>query len=187
VLPVRDILDTLLAAQRRSGFPDLGGTHAVATIPISDRLLNEFIARALPADGALRSVVLRAQDGDQFVLDLRVAMGPLALPVSLTVAIESQPEFPERPVLTLRLKNPGLLARAGSMLPMLSRLPPGIILNGDLIQIDLARVLRSFDPAEVRSYIKELRVTTRAGRIVLSVRGAIDPGSSITEVAEVHD
>ena len=34
------------------------------------------------------------------------------------------------------------------MLRMLSRLPPGIVLNGDLIRIDLARVLGPFDPAE---------------------------------------
>ena len=41
----------ILQHQQRGGFPDLAGTEASATIPISDRLLNEVIATLMPKEG----------------------------------------------------------------------------------------------------------------------------------------
>ncbi len=171
---MREILDPLLDAQRRSGFPDVAGAHAAATIPLTDRLVNDLIGKLLPPGGPVRSVVLQAQDGDQFVANLQVALGPIGLPVRLNFAIESQPDFPERPTLGLRLKNPALLTRFGALVSVSSRLPPGITIREDLIQVDLAILLARYDAAEAGRYVRELRVTTSAGKFVLSLRAAVD-------------
>ena len=173
------ILEALLDQQRRAGFPDLAGAHVAATIPITDRLLNELVARLLPRDGAVRGVVLHAKPGNEIAADIRVAKGGMTLPISLTLEIDSQPVLPRRPVLGLRLKNaPRLLTLGGSMLRIFDVLPPGIAMDGDRIHIDLEALLAPQGAADVLRYLTELRVTTSVGAVVLSVRAGVEPASN---------
>lgn len=170
------ILEAFLKQQRHAGFPDLAGTHAAATIPVADRLLNELIARLLPHNGAVREVVLHARQGNEIAADVRVAKGAMTLPISLMLEIESQPVLPQRPVLGLRLKNaPRLLTLGGAMLRMFDVLPPGISMDGDRIHINLEALLAPHDTADLFRYLTELRVTTSVGVVVLSVRAGIEP------------
>ena len=51
----------LLRQQQASGFADIAGTQVTATIPVSERLINQIIAANLPPGGALRHAELHAQ------------------------------------------------------------------------------------------------------------------------------
>ena len=175
---MRAILEAIFAQQRHAGFPALAGANAAATIPVSDRLLNELIAPLLRPDGALRSIVLHARDGNQIGVDVRVARGPWSVPVGLTLEIESQPVLPQRPVLGLRLRKSPVLVTLGSLIVRLfAALPPGIFMQGERIEIDLDVLLARYDATELLRYLTELRVTTDAGVVVVSVRLRVEPPS----------
>jgi hypothetical protein len=166
----------LLQRQQRDGFPDLAGSEVAATIPISDRVLNELIAGLLSNGGKVRDVRLRAEEGNRLTAEIQLA-GPRFLPtLAVRIAIEDQPELPARPTLGLRLAGPfGLVGRAASLLPSLALLPPGIALDGDRLEIDIRRLLAERGMEGWLEYLSELRVNTRAGAIVLDVRARIRP------------
>jgi hypothetical protein len=168
---VHEVLYDLLQRQRRAGFPDLAGAEAIATVPIADRLVNEIIARTLPPAGRLRELLVRADDGNQLRVTLRLSAGGLNLPVSLTLVIDEQPELPHNPALGLRLSGaPALFSLAAPVMRSLDLLPPGITLDGDRIRVDLQIVLAHYGKGELLNYVRELRVSTAARVIVLTIR-----------------
>ncbi len=168
------LLLDLLQRQLRDGFPDVAGSDVTATIPISDRAINELIAGLLPAGGRIREVKIESEAGNQVTAKIRLS-GPAALPtIPVTLAIEDQPELPSRPVLGLRLSHASrFVALAASALPTMVTLPPGITLDHDRILIDLRRLLADRGLEDWLEYVTDLRLTTSAGAVVLGIRAAI--------------
>jgi hypothetical protein len=167
----------LLQRQQRDGFPDLAGAEIVATMPISERLINEAIARMLPRGGKVRSVRATAEDGNHVTAEIRLS-GPSFLPaIPVRFAIEDQPQLPERPTLGLRLaKASGLVAMVASSFPSVaSLLPTGVAIDGDRIRIDIRRLLADRNLEGWLDYVTDLRVNTRAGVVVVDVRARIGP------------
>jgi hypothetical protein len=174
---VNPALRDLLQRQQRDGFPDLTGTEVGATIPVSERLINEVLSQMIPPGGRVREVRFTVAEGNQVTAEIRLS-GPSFLPaIPLTFAIEDQPRLPERPTLGLRLqRSAGLVAMTASLLPGIAdRLPAGITLDGDRLQIDLRRLLADRNAAGWLDYATDLRVNTRAGAVILDVRGRISP------------
>jgi hypothetical protein len=104
--------------------------------------------------------------------------GPSFLPsIPVSFAIEDQPLLPDRPTLALRLmRASGLMAMAGSFIPALtSALPPGIAMDGDRITIDIRRLLTERKMEAWLDYLTDLRVSTRAGALLVDVRATIRP------------
>jgi hypothetical protein len=167
----------LLERQRRDGFPDVAGSDLAATIPISDRLLTEFVATLLPDGGKVRAVQVTAQDGNRLTVKVKLS-GPSLIPaIPVTLAIESQPEFPERPILGLRLAQASkFVSLAASALPAMVTLPPGISMNDDRIRIDFRALLAERGLEAWLPYLSGLQITTRAGAVVVHLRAAV-PGS----------
>jgi hypothetical protein len=167
--PVSD----LLQRQQRDGFPDLLGTELTATIPIADRLINELIAGALPSGGKVREIVLQSDEDQRLTVKIRLSAAFLP-PIPVALLIEEQPSLPGRPVVVLRLAQAsGFGVLAGSAVSSFAKLPPGITVNGDRIQIDLRQLLLERNMADVLDYLTDLRIATKPGAIVLDVRGAI--------------
>ena len=163
----------LLDTQQRDGFPDLRGSEAVLTIPLSDRLVNEAIAAFLPAGGKVREVTVQLHDANRMTVKIRATSSFLpAIPVGLE--IEKQPALPDDPILTLKLANASkFVTLAASTLPAMVKLPPGIIVIGDRIRIDVRRLLSERHLDSWLAYISELRIGTREGALVLHVRATI--------------
>jgi hypothetical protein len=169
---VREFIDILLN-QRATGFPGFTGTHVAAFVPISANLLNDLIAQALPPGAAVSDVQIDPQPGNVLRVRLRIARAPLIPPLTITLLIERQPEFPESPVLVLRLASSGLtvLARAASRL--FEALPPGLRIENDLVLVDIAELLRQRGAIEWLQYVRELEITTAPGAVLVSVRSSI--------------
>jgi hypothetical protein len=170
---MRALFLDLLQHQGRLGYPDFAGTDAQAVIPITDRVLNEIIAKILPADGAVREVALRAEEGDRLAIKVTLARPSFLPPIPVTLLVHEQPELPHKPVLILKLS----LARAvmGLALRALSaaKLPPGISIVDETIQVDIRRMLAEHKMDEILQYVTELRVHTRAGVVVVSLRAQV--------------
>jgi hypothetical protein len=172
--PIALLCQDLLQRQLRDGFPDLVGTDVTATIPISDRAINELIACLLPAGGKIREVTIASEAGNQVTAKIRLS-GPAALPtIPVTLAIEDQPDLPSRPVLGLRLSHASrFVALAASALPTMVTLPPGITMDHDRILIDLRRLLAERGLEGWLEYVTDLRFTTSAGAVVLGIRAGV--------------
>ena len=54
----------LLQQELRDGFPGLAGGEVAATIPISDRIINELIASLIPEGGKVRDVTIASEPGN---------------------------------------------------------------------------------------------------------------------------
>jgi hypothetical protein len=170
-----ELLD-LLQRQLRDGLPDLAGTEVATTIHVSERLINELIAKLLSKTGKIREVRVRAEESNRVTAEIRVS-GPGFLPgIPVRFAIEEQPELPQRPTLRLRLeKSSALIGMAASMLPSLTTALPWIGIEGDRIRLDIRRLLAERNMEGWLDYVTDLRVYTRGGAIVLDVRARIRP------------
>ena len=171
---MNSVLLDLLQRQQRDGFPDLGGSDVVATIPVSERLVNETVATLLPPGGKVREVEIRAEADNRLTARVRLSASTLLPAIPVTLAIEEQPRLPEHPILSLKLAQAsGFVALAASTLPSMLTLPPGISIDGEHIRLDIRRLLAERKLDGWLEYLKELRITTRAGAIVLYVRVTI--------------
>jgi hypothetical protein len=171
---MNSVLLDLLQRQQRDGFPDLGGSEVVATIPVSERLVNEAVATLLPPGGKVREVEIRAEADNRLTARVRLSASTLLPAIPVTLAIEDQPRLPEHPILSLRLAQAsGFVALAASTLPSMLTLPPGISIEGEHIRLDLRRLLAERKLDSWLEYVTDLRISTRAGAIVLHVRVAI--------------
>jgi hypothetical protein len=160
----------LLQQQLTSGFADLAGARVSATIPVSERLINEVIVRGLPPRSPVHDVHVRPRDGNRFDVKLKLARPAFLPPISITAVIERQPDMPHSPVLGLRLSSlPGLMSVAGFGAGFLNVLPPGIKMEGDRLHVDLAALIGEHAMRVVLPFIERLNVTTVEGQLVVEL------------------
>ena len=169
-------LAALFNRQRQNGFSDLRGAHADLTIPISDRLLNEAVAGALPASAPVRDLRLAAHTGNRIAVRFKIASASFLPPLNINVLIEKQPELPASPTLVLKLEMGGLLSLAGPALRFLDALPPGIRVEHDRVYVDLSGLLADRGLAELLEYAEQVQVTTTEGALVLGIRARVRGG-----------
>ena len=163
----------LLRSLQATEFRDLAETRISATVPVSERLINELVAGTMPPTVPLREVHVHPEAGDAFAVRLspRAAFLP-SLTVRLT--IDRQPSLPGSPVLVLRMATMGgLFGLAAGALPIAQMLPPGVRLEGDLIHVDLQAIAAQRGFSEMLRYVRELRVTTEERRAVLHLLAAV--------------
>jgi len=163
----------LLEAQQRDGFPDIRGSDAALTIPVSDRLVNAVIAAFLPAQGRVREVVIQSHDGNQLTARIRTGSALLP-PISVGLEIDKQPALPDDAILSVKLSHASkFVTLAASALSTMVTLPPGLIIAGDQIRIDIRRLLAERRLESWLAYVSHLRISTREGAVVVNVRAAI--------------
>ena len=163
----------LLTRQQASGFEDLRGTDVSATVPISERLLNELIQSSLPRSVPFRDLHVAPHAGDRFLVRARVGSSPLLPSLKISVRIDRQPEFPSSPVLGLRLEMGPLMSLAGPALRFFDALPPGTHLEGDRLLVDIARLLEQRGLGQYLGYLHELQVHTVDGAVVVTTRAGV--------------
>jgi len=162
-----DRLSKLLGVDPR----ELSGTTVDVDLPLTPALINRKIAEYLTrADGKVSAVVVEPLAGDALNVHVRLK-ATLVPPLPVRLEIAGQPEWPASPVLVLRWSitgGLGVLARAASpVLSMFGTLPQGVRVDGDLIGIDIAEVLRSRGAGWLVPLVKRLRLhTSEAGATV---------------------
>lgn len=171
-MPTTDLL-TILHALRSTGFRDLSDARLSATVPVSERLINEIVATTLPPSVPVRELHVHPEAGDGFAVRVSPRSGLLpSLTIKLT--IHRQPALPDAPVLVLRLATlGGLFGIAAAALPIAQMLPPGVRLEGEYVQVDLAAIAAQQGFADVLPFVRALRVTTEPGRAILHLDAAV--------------
>lgn len=162
-----DVMDVrrIFSEQEQSGFPDLAGSDGQGRIRVSERLLNEIITEQLRGSSAVRELHVVPRADNRF--GVRVVTTKAFLPaISIEVAIDKQPSLPGDPVLGLTLSGLGGMMRfAGGFL---TSLPPGVRMDGERVFVDLRAALAAQGLASVLNYVKEVRLTTEEGRLIVS-------------------
>jgi hypothetical protein len=154
-------------------FRDLSGTCITANVPVSERLLNELVAAALPPDAPVRTVAIRPEGGDR--LSVRIEPKMAFIPaITLKLLIEAQPRLPESAVLILRMATlGGLFGLAGGAIS--GMLPPGVRLDGERILVDLREIAATRGFSDVFAYLTALQVHSDEGRLVVHVEAGVGP------------
>jgi hypothetical protein len=158
-----------------SGFEDLHGADVSATVPISERLLNEIIQESLPRSVPIRDLHVTPQAGDRFVVRTRIGSSPLIPALKLTVLIAEQPRLPSSSILVLKLEGRALVSLAGAALRFLEA-PAGVHFERDHIAIDIATLLEQRGFRQYLEFLRQLEVHTTDGVVVVTMRGGLPAG-----------
>jgi hypothetical protein len=160
----------LLAQLQSSAFGDLAGSRISARIPVSRSLVNQLVAQALEGTTTpVRDVDIQPRDDDRIDAIVRVSL-PFVPPLKVAIAIEEQPQFPASPVLVLRWSLlGGLGAIASRLIGARDRLPPGIKLDGDRLELDIPVLAARLPVAPMLSWVKTLELHSIADRVVVVV------------------
>jgi hypothetical protein len=175
---MNDPVVSLLADLRRTRFRDLAGARVSARLPLSAALLNRVAADTLRRTTIpVRSIDVRPLDDDRF--DLVVATKwAFVPPLTITLAIDRQPMFPDAPVLTLRWSLTGLGAIASQFVSRISALPDGIRIQQDRILLDIATLVARSPAAEAVPYIRSLALHSVQGVARIDVEMGVDDGAA---------
>lgn len=171
-MPASELIQILNHLQT-TRFQDVSGTRLSATIPASERLVNELVAATMPRNLPVREVSVRPEAGNRFSVRLtpRASMLPQ---LTLKLEIEKQPEFPASPVLVLRMATMGgLFGLAGAALPIGNMLPPGVRLDGERILVDLRAMAAQHGYGAYLEYVRDLRITTEPGRVLVHLNAGV--------------
>jgi hypothetical protein len=164
----------LLRRQEASGFVDLSGAVAGATIPISDRLINQVIAESLPRAGRIQQLRVKAVPGNQLAVRVTLSKPRFLPPLNLTVSIEQQPELPDSPIIGLRLSGGGgLMALAGPVATLFDALPPGVRMDKERVFVHLGTILAEHGLQSWLRYVEHLSVATGEGTVIISVAARV--------------
>jgi hypothetical protein len=163
----------LIAQQQRSGFADLAGSEAQATIRLTDRLLNQIIATELQRSRAIREAQARACAGDRLTVKIALAKPSFLPPIALDVVIEQQPALPDRPVLVLKLVGIGGLTRLAGLAATFLNLPPGIRIAGEHVHVDVSALLQQRALGFVLQHVEDLRLHTDEGALRVVFRSRV--------------
>jgi len=171
--PPSSFFERLLAGLQASGFQDLRGAEVSATVPISERLLNECIQETLPRSVPIRDLHVSPRDGDRFDVRARLGSSSLLPPLKAAVLIERQPDLPSSAVLVLKLEMGVLMSLAGPALRFLDALPHGIRLDRDRVHVDLAALLEQRGLGHYLQFIRRLEVHTAGGAVVATIDAGV--------------
>lgn len=172
---VASLLQHLLA----SDFADVAGARVSATIPLAEGLLNRAIALALPRDGKLRDLTVHPESDDWFTVRVKLARPEFLPRLKLRLRIERQPDLPASATIGFRIASlPGLMSFAGAALSFTHGLPPGVVLDGDRLTVDLRPLLERQGYARYLRYAERLHLATRAGRFVIDLGLRLDGDSA---------
>ena len=169
---------SLLRRQLQDGLPDLAGSEASLTIPISDRLLTQIVGASLPAGAPVREVQVRAEDGDRITLKVSLARPSFLPAIPIALVVHEQPALPEHAILTLRISQSAALVAMAERALKHAPLPAGVSVVGDLIHIDVQTLLAARNLEGVLSYVTHLNVHSRAGAVVVNLRGRVSGQSA---------
>jgi hypothetical protein len=160
-------LAAVLVNLRDAKFRDLSGARVSASVPVSERLLNEIVRATMPRNLPVRDVFVHPEAGNRF--SVRISPKAAFLPqLTLRLEIERQPQFPASPELVLRMATMGgLLGLAGAAFPIAGMLPPGVRLEGERIVVDLKALAHREGVVDLLGLVRELEITTEEGRVLI--------------------
>jgi hypothetical protein len=163
----------LLEALRAARFAGIQGARLALSLPISERLLNDALAIAMPPSVPVRNLAVTPLAGNQLAVSGSLTNAPFLPPLSLTFEIEAQPAAPDWRLHLRMLSFPGLLSMAGSMFKLDTMLPPGVRLEGQRVVVDIRALLEPRGLGDLLSYVDAIRIRSEGGRVIVQIDATV--------------
>ena len=176
MLALHAAIRDLLARQVQTGGADVRGATATLRVPLREHLLNELIADVvLPAYPSLRRLQVAIHPRNH--LDVTAASSQFTFLPTITVRLEIDAEVQgaPTPVVRLRVRREGVSGIIAPMLSLLAqRAPAGVRLDGGLIEIHLADLLRDTPAGSYLRMLRAARLDTDAGVLWVTANVGVD-------------
>ena len=160
-------MDKIFQRIIRSNFAELKGTTVDASVPLSQALINEFLAAALKGNKNVASIWAAIHAQNRISLDVKTTLLPW--PLSLKLKLDKSIDFASysSPKIRAWMENNRLLGSLGSLF---NALPEGIKLYGDQVVIDLGVFLRTPEQQKLLSLVKSVDIRTEEGKVILDAK-----------------
>ena len=144
-------------------FSELAGLRLDASIPVPERLINEFVGMAIRGNKNIRYCRVAIGGGSRVAVNLKTPLWPW--PLELQLILERLVDLRGSPKIRAKLENKVLLGRLGSFLKVL---PEGILIRGDQVTIDGGVFLES-QQKQLLSLVRTAEIRTEEGKLILDI------------------
>jgi hypothetical protein len=158
-------MDGILQRLIERNFSDLGGLKVQASIPLTEPLINEFIAEAVRGNKIITDCRVSIFSQNRVSIDLKTPLWPW--PVNLKLRLEDSVDLSDSLKIKASLENHGLLRKLGSALNVF---PDEIKLNGDQLVINIGSLLVGTEYEKMPDLIQSIGIMTESARIFLDVK-----------------
>ena len=164
-------MDKIIQKVIQDNFSELQGARVDASIPLSQRLINELIAEAVKGNKNIASIQAAIHPQNRISVDVKTTRLPW--PLNLKLKLDKSVDLASYPSPKIRawMENNLLLGSLGSTLNVL---PEGIKLYGNQIVIDLGAFLRTAEQKRLLKLVKSVGIRTEEGKIILDAKLEID-------------
>jgi hypothetical protein len=173
----QQLLDNLKSGDSRH----TGGARIVADIPIADEWINELLAARISGrEGAVMEARLRSLPDRRAQLHLRLRKFSF-IPLQVHLFIEEQPDLPASPVLVARWEtiSAAVTSIASRAVSAFNDLPPGVVLGGDRVAVNIFAVLDSQGLGWIIPLLERAQLTTDTGRLLLHLAVRVPEGGNV--------
>ena len=154
-------------------FDDIRGSHIAATIPLSERLLNEAASfRTQRAKGRIQQFDIQIGNDNYLQVGMKVAVGPFSKWFRPEVVVHAQAQ-PAVIVLTLASREyAGLMWLADLFAKEL--IPKGLSIRGRQVTVELAALPVLAEYRDLLRYLNDLNVVTDRGTMAIAFEATIN-------------
>jgi hypothetical protein len=162
-------MDEIFQKVIANNFSDLKGLAVDASVPISQKLINEIIESAL--QGNTRIEYCRVSIGGQNRVSVKLKTTVWPWPLDLKLKLFRSVDLARSARVRASLENNLLLGKIGSFL---KALPEGVDLYGNQIVLDIGSFLGTPEKKRFLDLVKSAEINTETGRVILDARIRVD-------------
>ena len=162
-------MNEILQRMIDGNFSELDGLKVDASIPLSEHLVNEFVAAALQGNRRITNCYIAIHGDNRFVVNLKTPLWPLS--IKLKLQLDRSVDIINGPKIKALLMNFSLAGKLGAAL---KALPQGITMQHDKVIIDLDSFPMPQDQRKWLPLIKAVEVSTEEAKINLEIKIQID-------------
>jgi hypothetical protein len=162
---MKDILQRLI----NDNFSELTGLTVHASIPLPEKLVNEFIQSAMQGNKNITDCYVAIHMGNRVAVNLKTPLWPW--PLNLKLKLEPFADFTAGAKIKGSLENFGLLGKLGAVL---NALPQGITMQDDLITIDISSFLKTPEQRKWLMLIRSMEISTEEAKASIDIDIAVN-------------
>ena len=162
-------MDEILKRLVRDHFSELAGLTLVASIPVTERLVNEIVGTAIRGNKNISYCRISISHQNRVSVNLKTALWPW--PLELKLRLDRIVDFRRSPLLRAKLENKVLLGRLGSFFKVL---PDGVHISGDQVVVDLGALILAPEQKRFLELIKAAEIKTEEAQVIIDITAAVN-------------
>lgn len=162
-------MEEILQRLVNNKFSELTGLTVHSSIPVPEKLVNEFTQSALQGNKTITDCYIAIHRGNRIVVNLKTPLWPW--PLNLKLKLDPFVDFTAGAKINASLENFALLGKLGAVF---KAFPQGITIQNDLITIDILSFLRTAEQRKWLQLIRSMEISTEEARLIINVKIEIE-------------